>query len=68
MTAITPACPPRVAANLGERTLFTISQRLERAAVLHMRRRAQRLDREAAIQAVYERQRDVHAAGALRLF
>jgi len=68
MTALTTSCTPRVAATLGERSLFTIARRLERTALRHMHRRAARLDREAVIQAVYERQRDAHAAGALRLF
>ncbi|KHK98254.1 hypothetical protein LK09_04220 [Microbacterium mangrovi] len=69
MTAITATRSTRVpTTTLWERTLIATSQRLERAAVHHMRHRAAAAEHEAVAHAVAERQRDAQAAGALRMF
>lgn len=68
MTAITAHRASFASATPWERMLVAGSQRLERAALRHMRRRAALARREGYFRSVAETQRDVHAAAALRIF
>lgn len=68
MTAITSTRSSRITTTPWERALFATSQRLERAAVQHMRHRVAAAGHEAVIRDVAERQRDAQAAGSLRMF